>query len=58
MSMTNNGGDTGANPASPLFASSWMALYFLLKQELESLRAQGAEAACNDGEQPPNASED
>ncbi len=38
MSMMENGADRGIAPSSPLFASSWMALYSLLKQELESLR--------------------
>ncbi len=54
MTMTNDGGDPGAEPASPLFASSWMALYFLLKQELESLREAGADQASNDGDESPD----
>lgn len=38
MSMIDNGVDRGLESSSPLFASSWMALYLLLKQEFESLR--------------------
>lgn len=47
MSMTNNGGDRGIAPPKPLFESSWLALFFLLKQEFESLRDEGT------GEEPP-----
>lgn len=42
MRMTDNGGDRGIAPPKPLFESSWLALFFLLKQELESLREEGA----------------
>ena len=40
MSMTEDG-DRGIAPPKPLFESSWLALFFLLKQELEALRDEG-----------------
>ena len=43
MSMTDNGGDRGIAPPKPLFESSWLALFLLLKQELESLREDDAD---------------
>ena len=41
MSMTEKG-DRGFAPPKPLFESSWLALFFLLRQELESLRDESA----------------
>lgn len=38
MNMPDNGAERGVAPSSPLFASSWVALYLLLKQGLENLR--------------------
>ena len=57
MSMTNNGGDRGVAPPKPLFESSWMALFFLLKQELEALREPGEapeDEAGNEAANRPN----
>ena len=45
MSMTDDGGERGIAPPKPLFESSWLALFFLLKQELESLRDEGTSDA-------------
>lgn len=52
MSMTDDSGERKVAPASPLFASSWLALYFLLKEELENLKDGGA-AADTDSKTPP-----
>ena len=48
MSMMNDGGDRGIAPPKPLFESSWLALFVLLKQELDSLRRDGAEPEAPD----------
>ena len=56
MNTMDDGCDPDATPASPLFASSWMALYFLLKQELEALREAGADEASNDDTESPEES--
>lgn len=52
MSMTDDSGERKVAPASPLFASSWLALYFLLKEELENLKVGGT-AAEPDARTPP-----
>ncbi len=35
--------ERGIAPSTPLFASSWMALYLLLKEELESFLEDAAQ---------------
>ncbi len=44
MSMSNEGGDRERAAPLPIFASSWMALYLMLKREFESLRDDAADA--------------
>lgn len=52
MSMIDDGGERKVAPAAPLFASSWLALFFLLKEELENLKDGGAAAEPDSGTAP------
>ena len=53
MSMIDDGGETNVAPSAPLFASSWLALYFLLKQELETRWDGGSTTAREQEDEPP-----
>jgi hypothetical protein len=52
MSMIDDGGEANVAPTTPLFASSWLALYFLLKQKLEN-RRDGGTSSEKPSEPPP-----
>lgn len=44
MSIIRDGGEPGMTAPAPLFASSWVALFLQLRQNLESIRASNEDA--------------
>ncbi|MEM1413101.1 MAG: hypothetical protein AAGH19_12165 [Pseudomonadota bacterium] len=52
MSINSDGGSRGVAPPKPLFQSSWLALFLLLRQELESFRGEAANDSDAAGKKP------
>lgn len=50
MNMTENSGHRELGPAKPLFQSSWLALFLVLRQELEARRDD--DPLADDGSHP------